>query len=61
MAEWIRVAERLPESGVNVLIVIHTRLVFLAWLNEADEWEEPFGDLVPYPVTHWQPLPDPPE
>lgn len=59
---WIPVAERLPSEGVLVLVCyqsdVEGRLVrTLLWLHASASgvWH---GDT---PVTHWQPLPEPPK
>lgn len=61
--EWISVKERLPDDWVDVLTV-STRGNFHV-LYHAATFEHPFGigeDHPRYwPVTHWMPLPEPPE
>lgn len=62
--EWIKVTDKLPEKGVDVLICGggYVRIM------ERMDWVEPYGwtDLEGPPmdadeVTHWQPLPPAPE
>lgn len=61
--EWIPVTERLPENIANRVLVVCERSngVFYAhyekpfWINL--ETDKPFIST----VTHWMPLPDPPE
>ena len=66
MSEWISVDDRLPEDRASVLItngsiVGHARIVENGYFGPI------FGiiasnDRVPsYNVTHWMPLPTPPE
>lgn len=61
MSEWISVSERLPEDGVRVL----------AWDKREQSWRIAYIDTIwhmvgfdddtPICVTHWMPLPEPPE
>jgi len=53
---WIPVTERLPEDEVAVLIYPGSHK---AWRGEGDWWMRNFR--VVQNVTHWQPLPPPPE
>ena len=73
--EWVRVEERLPESIVNkVLVYCENGYIGYGhyekyqgeetWYNL--ESGEPFAswnleNCSPYKVTHWMPLPNPPE
>ena len=64
---WIPVAERLPEDRSNVLVVAywHERWgVYMGWCApERAEWSVHvgIGDRDDVAVTHWMPLPEPPE
>lgn len=65
MDNWIPVAERLPEHGVDVLYYWHYKKKSVWWYSEPSrEWfhpkdvDETTGIEGP---THWQPLPEPPE
>lgn len=60
MSEWISVKDRLPKNDNRVLVYMHEnrlsytkidtdRLVNGEWVRWSDT------------VTHWQPLPEPPE
>ena len=62
--EWIPVTERLPEKGQEVL-VFDTRENWtgFAWLRPDETWTA-LGFDFPFDlgeVTHWMPLPQPPE
>lgn len=64
---WIPVEERLPEDRSNVLVVAywHERWgVYMGWCApERAEWSVHvgIGDRDDVAVTHWMPLPEPPE
>lgn len=71
---WVSVEERLPELEETVMVCMADKSVFSSWLEElpeehsAEDWPP---DGVSFPpawaanefgeVTHWQPLPAPPE
>jgi hypothetical protein len=55
MPQWISVKDRLPEDGVEVLVVSDGE-TGASW-HEAGE----FGWAIGGTVTHWAPLPKPPE
>jgi hypothetical protein len=65
MSEWIGVEDRLPEE--STALDIKPVLVFeptgngitFGWYIH-DEWRI-IGSPNNWPVTHWMPLPDPPE
>ena len=64
---WIPVTERLPEDRSDVLVVAywHERWgVYMGWCaHERAEWSVHIGigDRSNVAVTHWMPLPEPPE
>ena len=51
MSEWISVDERLPEKGQGILVV---------WEGQVTSFIAPGGWMGKY-ITHWMPLPDPPQ
>lgn len=60
-SEWISVEERLPEINTYVLAVTHRGLVIsdrVCDYGRGKEWVSGHSDN---PITHWQPLPEPPE
>lgn len=73
MSEWISVKDRLPESGVPVLVTfvgytdnkLHSDGVArwepdLNGYNGGWEWTLDFSDAT-VEITHWMPLPEPPK
>ena len=67
MPRWIPVTERLPKDRSDVLVVAywHERWgVYMGWCApERAEWSVHIGigDRNDVAVTHWMPLPEPPE
>jgi hypothetical protein len=58
--DWIPVSERLPEVHSPVLVSItESRYPTVATMSLDGEWL--FGEGYPVTVTHWMPLPAPPE
>lgn len=61
---WIPVSERLPEVEVNVLAAVYdasNSSVSMQILKHHGEGKWFFWDTCYYVVTHWMPLPEPPE
>ena len=60
---WIPVSERLPCDGEEVLVITRHNFIFLApWDGEKDYFEDACeGGELKAKVTHWMPLPAPPE
>ena len=62
---WIPVSERLPADRVCVLVSWGTRepeLLIAHWRADEQDWFDDQGKVVPaVGVTHWMPLPEPPE
>ena len=64
MAEWISVEDRLPEDIQSVLVTDGLEVTIGWWRSLKYEWDVSLydpGDVVDDTVTHWQPLPSPPE
>lgn len=57
--KWIPVTERLPDHRTTCLIADDGSVV-VGWRNLVGEWYDVTGDRLKY-VTHWMPLPEPPE
>ena len=58
--QWVSVEERLPGSASWVLVCADGALNCLWFFNGS--WREPTPDnIVVSDITHWQPLPEPPE
>ena len=64
---WIPVSERLPEDGETVFVIIHdgferfengNEVARLTYLGNGNWWS---WGRERYVVTHWMPLPNPPE
>jgi hypothetical protein len=74
VSPWVRTSERMPPPGVRVLVALvdSARLEICALRGGPDEpqqdcgglhgwWNHPDGALAPGEVSHWMPLPEPPE
>lgn len=63
MSEWIKCSERMPDYFVDVLITDGEHVELNWWDGvEWDCWAERNSDMRTYDdVTHWMPLPEPPE
>lgn len=55
--DWISVEERLPEPGVDVFAAYRNRHITMG--TAGDDWLE--EDIEDGNITHWMPLPEPPE
>ena len=56
---WISVKDRLPESGVDVLVFTDDYCAYTAHYD--GYWWLSGEPTLSYNVTHWMPLPEPPE
>lgn len=67
MSEWISVKDRLPEKSQAVLAFSRDKVQQIAELRDdisgmhRYKWDCDTYDLESDWVTHWMPLPDPPE
>lgn len=61
VAQWISVADRLPQLWGSVLAFPRPPGTPLAYVNSRKTWKYVSAGLVrAWPVTHWMPLPPPP-
>ena len=61
---WISVEERLPDVDVDVVLIIPRidgPCIRVGWLRKTGRWWAAGQGIVPYEVTHWMPMPEPPE
>lgn len=71
MEKWISVKEKLPEHKKEILVSSGEGInqqQYVAWIESIGISEQPIwqyswccGCFVPDTVTHWKPLPEPPE
>lgn len=67
LSGWISVEDRLPKGRKDVLVVAFWHECWqpmTGWYSDmTDRWRiiTPFGEKEPGGVTHWMPLPEPPE
>lgn len=62
--QWIPISERLPEDGAYVLGWWHSESklsMYICMYHSLGRQFRPGISMPPYPVTHWMPLPEPPE
>ena len=58
---WISVADRLPEINSYVLAATHRGLVIIDRVCDYGRGKEWVSGHFDNPITHWQPLPQPPK
>ncbi len=58
---WIRVEDKLPGRGKDVLVYTLTGLIGTGWFSSEGDWIGHTPDAGYGLVTHWQPLPEPPK
>lgn len=63
MSAWISVKDRLPEPDADVLVALRTGQVEVAYcpFHRPDRFRDVYSYYEEGTVTHWQPLPEPPE
>jgi hypothetical protein len=59
--QWVPVSERLPPDGVYVLGRETIHEAFLVVLRKDGGWFYAQGRIANWRVTHWMPLPEPPQ
>lgn len=61
LPRWIPVTERLPEKNVLVLCACRANIFCVMKWDGVDWYENPTHVYMSGFVTHWMPLPEPPE
>lgn len=62
MSKWIKCSERMPPILIDVLVTDGVRAEVRYWDGEEwDCWPAPASDVSVEGVSHWMPLPEPPE
>ena len=63
MSKWISVKKRLPFSGEDVLVAVRwagrPATVDMSFVDDEGEWA--MWSAKRWEITHWMPLPKPPE
>ena len=58
---WISVNERLPDDGVDVIVIADSRNIGFAWHDYRGWYDSNHGWIKISKITHWHPLPEPPQ
>lgn len=62
MGKWIKCSERMPEHLDDVLVTDGDSIEMKWWDGDDwDSWAERNSNICNDDVTHWMPLPEPPE
>ena len=61
LPRWISVEEKLPKRGAIVLCYTKYFYEVLQWDDDAEQWVGQYSVNAKHYVTHWMPLPEPPE
>ena len=62
MPEWISVKDKLPDDDTIVLVYApQSGEPARPGYHHGDEWRWETSDCIEYDVTHWMPMPEPPE
>jgi hypothetical protein len=58
---WIPCSERLPEYGEYVMFIRKNCECYIGYYDEKNTWNTDYQWFTGEDVTHWMPLPEPPE
>ena len=65
MSEWISVKDKLPDAGGYVVCIAKrnpfSRFMPMVARIEKNGWVNPITEQYISEITHWMPLPEPPE